>query len=216
MFRIQEFHAIEDAISFMEQELAVELKKAGLKEVEADCMDYKRWFAKSFRCPVSAEELKQEAEDLKEKILVALREEKVKNFENVTFNIKNVEYIQDNDTGVYLVRGTINFEEDEVKEVPPAIKDKFIVKSCYHLSNSVYADGREAHNECGNSLTDKKCADVDNCYLKQIAQNLLKVVNANVCNNCDGCGYEWGCADEDCGTYAAHKCLDLLRIEFED
>lgn len=91
---------------------------------------------------------------------------------------------------------------------------KFIVKSCYHLMNSVYADGREAHNECGNSLTDEKCCNIEDCHLKQIANNLLKVIRADVCSRCDGCGYDNGCADDDCGTYVANKCLELLDVEF--
>ena len=90
----------------------------------------------------------------------------------------------------------------------------FIVKSCYHLVNSVYADGREAHNECGNSLTDEKCYEVKDCPYKQVVENLLRVVNHQLCNRCDGIGYDEGCLDDECGTYAAHKCLDLLDIEF--
>ena len=91
---------------------------------------------------------------------------------------------------------------------------KFILKGCRNLVHSVYADGCEVNNECGVSPIDEKCANVEDCPFKQVAENLLKVVNAQVCNNCDGCGYENGCLDDDCGTYAAHKCLDLLQVEF--
>lgn len=94
------------------------------------------------------------------------------------------------------------------------MKSKFVVRACNNLMNSYYADGREAHNECGNSLTDEKCCDVKDCFIKQIAENLLKVVRENMCSNCDGCGYDEGCADKACGTYEAHKSLDLLDIEF--
>lgn len=90
----------------------------------------------------------------------------------------------------------------------------FTIKNCYHLMNSVYPNGREVHDECGNSLTDEKCQEVKDCHLKKIAENLLKVVEDPACRRCDGCGYEEGCADEACGTYAAYKCLELLDIKF--
>jgi hypothetical protein len=92
--------------------------------------------------------------------------------------------------------------------------NKFIVKGCYNLVNSIYADGREAQNECGYSEEDEKCANIEECPFKKVAENLLKVVSADVCSNCDGCGYDNGCLDDNCGTYAAHKCLDLLQVEF--
>lgn len=90
----------------------------------------------------------------------------------------------------------------------------FIIKGCNNLTNSIYADGKEGHNECMNSSEDKKCCDIIDCSLKKIAEHLLKVVEDSACRRCDGCGYENGCTDEHCGTYAAYKCLDLLNIEF--
>ena len=92
---------------------------------------------------------------------------------------------------------------------------KFVIKNCFHLMNSVYADGRETYNECGDSLTDEKCVDRDDCFLKKIANNLMEVVKDPTCNRCDGVGYENGCADTSCGTYEAYKCIELLDIEFE-
>lgn len=92
----------------------------------------------------------------------------------------------------------------------------FIVRSCCHLMNSTYADGREINDECGNTLEDIKCQDVKDCPFKQVAEHLLRVVNSQVCNRCDGVGYDGGCMDKDCGTYVAHKCLDLLDVEFID
>ena len=89
---------------------------------------------------------------------------------------------------------------------------KFVVKSCTSLAHSYYADGREISGECMKDI-ERKCLDIENCYLKQIARNLMKVVEANLCENCDGCGYAEGCLDTDCGTYQAHKCLELLNIE---
>lgn len=93
--------------------------------------------------------------------------------------------------------------------------DKYIIKSCFHLMNSTYADGREIVNECGDSLCDEKCVDKHDCFLKQIADNLLRVVNSGQCGRCDGCGLETGCADKECGVYTADKCLQLLKLEFE-
>lgn len=93
---------------------------------------------------------------------------------------------------------------------------KFIIKSCHQLMTSYYTDGREIYQECGDSTEDKKCYDVEDCFLKKIAENLLKVVNSGVCNRCDGCGYDEGCMDSSCGTYNAYKCLDLLDVEFVD
>ena len=49
-----------------------------------------------------------------------------------------------------------------------------------------------------------------------MAENLLRVVNSQQCNRCDGVGYDGGCLDDTCGTYVAHKCLDLLGVEFVD
>ena len=92
---------------------------------------------------------------------------------------------------------------------------EFIVKGCYNLVNSIYADGREAQNECGNSSTDEKCSDVKGCPIKQAVEALLKVANAGNCQRCDGCGYFEGCNDQECGTYAAYKSLDLLGVEIE-
>lgn len=92
----------------------------------------------------------------------------------------------------------------------------FIVKKCPHLMNSAYADGREVCNECGDSSADKKCCEVESCLFKQIVENLLKVVRHGLCSRCDGIGYEEGCLDDECGTYEAYKCLDLLDVEFID
>ena len=91
---------------------------------------------------------------------------------------------------------------------------KYIIKSCPHLMTSFYADGREINNECGDSATDMKCCDKSNCLLKKIADNLLKVMEDNLCDRCDGVGHANGCKDENCGTYAACECLNLLGIEF--
>ena len=213
VFKIKEFLDAGEAVKFIEKELIERLKEARLKETEADFLEYKRWFARSFRCPVSVEELKRIIAHASDRVLMALKEEGIRNSENAIFTIKNVEYIQDRDTKDYIMRCTIYFEE-EVKAVPTT-EEKFIVKSCYNLVNSIYADGREAQNECGNSSTDERCSDVKGCPIKQVAQVLLKVVNAGNCQRCDGCGYFEGCNDQECGTYAAYKSLDLLGVEIE-
>ena len=90
---------------------------------------------------------------------------------------------------------------------------KFIVKSCPHLSSSVYATGEEKKYECGERCNDELCKDITNCVQKQIAERLMKVISHGLCNNCDGEGYGEGCCDEDCGTYQAYECVDLLNIE---
>lgn len=91
---------------------------------------------------------------------------------------------------------------------------KFIVKSCSNIMSSYYADGRTAHHECGRSTIDELCCDVKDCPIKQVVENLLKVIKADVCSRCDGCGYDNGCADDGCGTYVANECLELLDVEF--
>lgn len=52
--------------------------------------------------------------------------------------------------------------------------------------------------------------------ISQVIERLKMVSNANLCQNCDGCGYEEGCQDETCGTYQARKCLELLETEEEE
>ena len=167
VFKMEKLYDIGSAVMFIEEVLIDELKKEGLEEVSsADFMNCKRWFAESFRCPVSAEELRRIVAHAKDRVLTALKEEGIKNSGDAIFTIKNVEYIQDRDTGDYIMRCTIYFEEDE-PEVS-SMKGKFIIRNCRNLVNSVYADGREAQNECGYSEEDEKCADVQNCPFKQV------------------------------------------------
>lgn len=90
---------------------------------------------------------------------------------------------------------------------------KYIVKSCPNLMNSIYSTGREAVNECSESVADEKCCDLTGCVQKKVVERLMKVIDENVCSRCDGCGYDGGCSDEGCGTYQAHKCLELLEVE---
>ena len=214
MFKIKEFNDVGAAVKFIEGQLAGKLKEDGLKEVKADFMSHKRWFARSFYCPISADELQQVVLDVKNRIFEAIREENIKNFENVIFTIKNVEHVQDRDTGIYIMQGTVYFEEDEVKA--SLNERRFIIGNCCNLVNSIYADGREAQNECGWDPGDEKCIDVQDCPFKQVVERLLKVVNSDTCSRCDGCGYNDGCADSSCGTHAARECLELLGVEFEE
>lgn len=90
---------------------------------------------------------------------------------------------------------------------------KFIVKGCPKLVDSIYASGREEYNECGNSVDDEKCQDVKLCPIKEVVENLIKVVESDVCSRCDGCGYEDGCMDSCCGTYQAYKSLEVLKVK---
>ena len=145
---MEKLYDIGSAVMFIEEVLIDELKKEGLEEVSsADFMNCKRWFAESFRCPISAEELRRIVAHAKDRVLTALREEGIKNSEDAIFTIKNVEYIQDRDTRDYIMRCTIYFEEDKAKS--SSTGNKFIIRNCCNLVNSVYADGREAQNECG-------------------------------------------------------------------
>ena len=91
---------------------------------------------------------------------------------------------------------------------------KCVVNNCSSLANSIYADGREISKECSLSTKDEKCCDIEDCCLKKVVKSLMKVIGSNQCSRCDGCGYEEGCMDEDCGVYAAHECLNHLGVEF--
>ena len=92
---------------------------------------------------------------------------------------------------------------------------KFVVKKCPCLMDSIYADGRESSDECGNSIENEKCSEFESCPIRQAVKNLLKVVKDPACRRCDGCGYEEGCGYDECGTYAAYKSLELLGVEVE-
>ena len=215
MSKMEKLYDIGSAVMFIEEVLIDELKEEGLEEVSsADFMNCKRWFAESFRCPISAEELRRIVARAKNVVLSALKEEGIKNSADAIFTIKNVEYIQDRDTGDYIMRCTIYFEEDKPKT--SSMEGKFIIGNCRNLVNTIYADSHEARNECGYSEEDEKCADVQDCPFKQVVERLLKVVSSAACSRCDGCGYDDGCIDSNCGTYAARKCLELLKVEFEE
>ena len=90
-----------------------------------------------------------------------------------------------------------------------------IIKKCPQLMDAYFGDGRNEKEVCGLCVNDEKCRDKEDCVMKQVANNLLTVVRAQLCNNCDGCGYFFGCQDKECGTYQANKCLELLGVEYE-
>ena len=90
---------------------------------------------------------------------------------------------------------------------------KIEVKGCPSIADSIYADGRKESGECSLDTKDVKCKDKENCPIKLVVRNLMSVVGGNLCNSCDGCGYAEGCTDTTCGTYQAHKCLELLKVE---
>ena len=90
----------------------------------------------------------------------------------------------------------------------------FVIRSCCHLVSSQCADGREVHNECGNSVNDKKCYEVKDCPFRQVADKLIQVTQENLCSSCDGIGYADGCTDNRCGTHTAYECLKVLDLEF--
>ena len=90
---------------------------------------------------------------------------------------------------------------------------KLIVKNCPQLMDAYFGDGRNTKEVCGLKVNDEKCCDVNDCIIKKVVDGLQKVVQANLCANCDGIGYAEGCLDDDCGTYQAHKCLELLSVK---
>ena len=90
----------------------------------------------------------------------------------------------------------------------------FIIGSCSNLVESIYADGTKTCHECANSASDQKCYEVINCPFRNVAEKLLKVANEQQCNNCDGAGYDEGCADISCGTHAAWECLKVMEVKF--
>lgn len=44
--------------------------------------------------------------------------------------------------------------------------------------------------------------------IKEIAQ---RVINADHCANCDGIGFDNGCGDMSCGTFASNIILELIN-----
>jgi hypothetical protein len=48
---------------------------------------------------------------------------------------------------------------------------------------------------------------------KVLEEHIKPVLQAGTCFNCDGCGYENGCEDKTCGTYAAHKIWEIFKFE---
>lgn len=82
----------------------------------------------------------------------------------------------------------------------------YIVKNCpAYVKNGKYYD-------CWINQ-DTWCENIDSCIMKKIIKNLETVINGELCYNCDGCGYDNGCEDTDCGMYQAQKSLELLKIE---
>lgn len=49
--------------------------------------------------------------------------------------------------------------------------------------------------------------------IEKIKNSMTEVLYADQCNNCDGCGYESGCADTNCGTYQANIVMNLIESE---
>ena len=81
---------------------------------------------------------------------------------------------------------------------------KYIIENCpCYSSKYEYCLGRAT----------KYCKDAIYCPIKRIVENLRQVAYAGHCDNCDGCGYDSGCSDTECGTYQALKSLELLDIQ---
>lgn len=85
--------------------------------------------------------------------------------------------------------------------------DKYIVKNCPSLRITKTGIAVECGRYAGF------CQENTYCVIKKIVENMKLVISANHCNNCDGCGYEAGCKDVDCGTYQAFNTLELLKIK---
>lgn len=89
-----------------------------------------------------------------------------------------------------------------------------IVKGCPCLAEGHYADGHVEKYDCMADCN-KKCRDIEDCTFKKVARNLFKVIEHDLCSNCDGSGYDMGCCDESCGFYQAMKSLEVLNVELE-
>lgn len=65
-----------------------------------------------------------------------------------------------------------------------------------------------------NKVTHK----VDTWYSKELIDEILEehikpVLLADHCSNCDGCGYDNGCGDFECGTFQANLIWERLKDE---
>lgn len=81
------------------------------------------------------------------------------------------------------------------------MSDRYIIKNC------------PAYSDYCEEIKSYECQDCTNCVLKQIVESLRQVAYAGHCSNCDGCNYDNGCVDTECGTYQALKSLELLDIQ---
>lgn len=83
---------------------------------------------------------------------------------------------------------------------------KYIIKNCPCCQYDNYCIGSD-------ELYPKKCQNIADCLLKHIVRKCKIVAYAGQCDNCDGCGYDNGCVDTECGTYQANEILQLMEIE---
>lgn len=64
-----------------------------------------------------------------------------------------------------------------------------------------------------NKVTHK----IDTWYSKDTIEKIKECIEpvllAYHCDNCDGCGYDNGCKDFECGTFQANKIWELLENE---
>ena len=57
-----------------------------------------------------------------------------------------------------------------------------------------------------------KTKDIRKC-IKKISDMANKVRYAGNCNDCDGVGYDCGCMDTNCGTWACYRIIEIIRGE---
>lgn len=55
--------------------------------------------------------------------------------------------------------------------------------------------------------------EITNKVINEISDIANNVRYAGNCDNCDGVGYDCGCMDTDCGTWACYKIIELIRGE---
>ena len=87
---------------------------------------------------------------------------------------------------------------------------KYVIKNCDNYTN--FAKDWTCRSTIQNRKGCYCCEDITDCLFKRIVENLKTVINSNLCKNCDGCGYDYGCKDVNCGYYQAHKCWELIEI----
>jgi len=64
-----------------------------------------------------------------------------------------------------------------------------------------YDHGKKLINEASNYRK----------ILEKVRSNMQKVIDSQLCSSCDGCGYDNGCNDTECGFYQANKSIYIIN-----